>query len=199
MLTASVSAHIRERPASGAVVAATPGTRACRSALATAPELSPFVGVLVAGLFVAAAAARFAGSYHDLRELRSATDRIILRSDDLQPSALVVWRSGELTSIAHRRALAGDIRRILRASNERVLPGAMPLNRRLVRANEDELRELADRLEGSVRDLNPRGVLLVEALLSNADSPLYDRDRSHRFARELKAISRALDARNPPA
>jgi hypothetical protein len=162
-------------------------------ALVAAPELPDYVGPIVAGIFAAGALARFAGSYQDLRQLRAGIDRIILRNPDREPSGLVVWRSEELTTLASRRVLAHEIERLVRASNHASLPNAVPVNRPLVRAHEDDLRALAERLADPTRNVSARGVLLVRVLLGDPEGPLYERERSDDLAGELERIARALD------
>lgn len=164
-------------------------------ALVAAPELPVYVGPIVAGLFVAGAVARFAGSYHDLRQLRAGIDKIILRNPDRVPSSLVAWRGEELVALPSRRTLAREIERIVRASNQASLPNAVPVNRALVRAHDEELRALADRLSDPTQNVAARGVLLVRALLDEASSPIYDRDRSGSLSGDLARITRALDGR----
>jgi hypothetical protein len=164
--------------------------------LVVAPELPAYVGPIVAGIFAAGALARFASSYQDLRRLREGIDRIILRNPGREPSGLVVWRSEELTALAHRRALARELERIVRASNGGSLPNAVPVNRLLVRKHEDELRGLAERLGDPTGNVAARGVLLVHALLERVDSPLYDRDRSGALDGDLDRIDAALDGRS---
>jgi hypothetical protein len=114
-------------------------------------------------------------------ELRAAT----------LPSPRFAWRTNELCSDEHRRALAESIVHVVRGSDARYLPSASPLNRVAVREQLPLLLSVASLLADTGRRVPPRGVLLVEDLLTAATSPLY----RHRPASELRtALVAALKA-----
>jgi hypothetical protein len=155
-------------------------------ALSAAPDL-PWQGGIVAGaMFGLAALVRIVRQSQELRRLRRAADRIILRSPARLPSsALVAWRARELTGTRHRHALAAETRRLSRELDATSLPGAVPLNRAVVRPFQPELEALALLLDGD-QPVGPRGVLLVENLLSDPSGPLYDRGAASRLEPTLR-------------
>jgi hypothetical protein len=162
-------------------------------ALDAAPEMPWTVGVAVAAVFLAAAAARALQRYAELRQLRAAADRLIRRGDKraLQ-SPFLRWRSDELTKSSRRKQLAGSLRHIVRELDARALPGASPLNRDAVRPFAGRFTELARLLENPDTPVSARGVLLAEALLTDSDSPLYNRARSTQLDIELARVEKAL-------
>ena len=113
-----------------------------------------------------------------------------LRDDSLTPSCVattlpsprLAWRTNELCSDEHRRALAPS--RWSTSSGHRsarYLPGASPLNRVAARDQLALLLQSAPSSPTRDRRVPPRGVLLVEQLLTESTSPLY----RHRPASEL--------------
>jgi hypothetical protein len=99
------------------------------------------------------------------------------------PSPRFAWRTNELCSDEHRRALAESLVQVVRGSDTRYLPNASPLNRVAARDQLPLLLQVAAVLADTERRVTPRGVLLVEELLGGSKSPLY----LHRPARELHA------------
>jgi hypothetical protein len=162
-------------------------------ALDAAPELPWIVGVAVAGLFLVAAAARAIQRYAELRQLRTAADRLIRRDDTrTQQSPFLGWRADELTKPSRRRTLASSLRHVVRELDAAALPGASPLNRRAARPYADKLSELARLVEDPDNRISARGVLLAESLLTDAASPLYDRERADNLGTALAHVERAL-------
>ena len=107
------------------------------------------------------------------------------------PSPRLAWRTNELTSSEHRRALAESIVHLVHASEARYLPGASPVDRVAAREQHALLLRVAAVLEDLQRRVPPRGVLLVERLLSGSRSPLY----LQRQPRDLRAaLTEALKA-----
>ena len=163
-------------------------------ALDLAPSLPWQVGVLVAALFAGAAAVRLTQQWLVLRRLRLVADRIILRSGARSTtSALVAWRTLELTSPHHRRVVAGEAARLARELDAATLPGAVPLNRAAVRPYRSDLETLARVLAGS-EQVSARGVLLAERLLTSPASPLYDAAAAGSLDGELRRVISALAA-----
>ncbi len=161
-------------------------------ALEAAPDLPWETGVAVASLFAAAALVRFAQGWIAVRRLRSIADRIILRGGDRSTaSPLVAWRAAELTSPRHRRVVGAEVGRLARELDASTLPGAVPLNRSVVRPYRQELEALAAALDGS-QPVGARGMLLVEQLLSSPASPLYDRAAADTLEPRLRRVLSAL-------
>lgn len=168
-------------------------------ALDAAPELPWIVGIAVAALFLVAAAGRAIQQYLELRRLRATADRLILRDDTRLPkSPFLEWRAEELTGAKRRHALASSLRHVVHELDAAVLPGASPLNRRAVRPYRGQFDELARLLDDPVHDVSARGVLLVESLLTDPASPLYDRDRADRVVQEIDRAARILAGQPGP-
>jgi hypothetical protein len=162
--------------------------------LDAAPDLPWESGLAVAGLFLAAAAVRFVQKWLAVRRLRAIADRIILRNGD-RPTAspLVAWRTAELTSRGHRRAVAADAARLARDLDASTLPGAVPLNRVAVRPYRQELEALAATLDGE-EPIGARGMLLAERFLSSPTSPLYDRAAAATLGPRLQRVITTLQS-----
>jgi hypothetical protein len=109
------------------------------------------------------------------------------------PSPRLAWRTNELCSEDNRRALAGSIVDVLRAAQGRYLPSASPLNRGAARREAELLLRIAARLEDVSRPVRPRGVILVDRLLTDGAGPLYARDRERRLHTALQDALLALD------
>jgi len=162
--------------------------------LVAAPHLPWQVGVLVAALFACAAAVRMGQQWLAVRRLRALADRIILRPEPHPiASALVSWRTLELTNPRHRHLIASEAARLARELDAATLPGAVPLNRAAVRPYRKELEEISAALDG-VAPVSARGVLLTEELLSSPSSPLFDRDAVDTLAPRLRRVLTALQA-----
>jgi hypothetical protein len=158
------------------------------------PDVPRPPAAIAAGAFGLAAAARAACTQHALSQLRATADRLIMRDAAPSWSPLLSWRCGELTSSETRERLASALGRIGRASASSHLPGAVPINRAVVRAHLDDLEALADRL--MLPDaVSARRVLLVRGLLEDLSGPLYDRDRQSELGRHLREALQALDDR----
>ncbi len=155
------------------------------------PRLPWPAGVLGAGLFLAAGGVRTLQGRHELAAVRHVADRLIVdkpRSPDA--SAVVRWRSDELTSRAARDALRREVDRTLRALDPARLPSASPLRRPVVRSSDDLLEALAGRL-GDEQPVAARGVLLTQRLLRDPASPLYSEGLL--LPRELSRVLGALE------
>jgi hypothetical protein len=130
---------------------------------------------------------------HALRSARREADAELL--DAPVPSLRLAWRAAELVVPKQRLELAGELRRLVRHADPRYLPGAAPVNRAGVRAAQETLLAIADRLSDLERPVAPRGVLLVDRLLTDGSGPLYDtRGTDELFA----AIDEAADALELP-
>lgn len=157
------------------------------------PRLPWPVGVLGVVCFGAAAAVRATRARLELAAVRRTADRLIVhepRSADA--SDLVRWRCAELTAQSARDALRREVLRTLAELDPRTLPSASPLRRPALRANEELLRRIADRI-GSSSPVSARGVLLARALLRDTSSPLYAEEAEVLLPRALTRVLGALD------
>jgi hypothetical protein len=109
------------------------------------------------------------------------------------PSPRFAWRTRELVSDEHRLDLGRSLTATVHSADERFLPSASPLDRGVVRACSSQLLELGSRMLDLERPVMPRGVLLVERLLSGKDSPLYARVDVARVRAEIARTLAALD------
>jgi hypothetical protein len=123
------------------------------------------------------------------RRERVAADAWIQRSSTV-PSQLS-WRAAELTSPHERNLLARSLRGVVDGPVPSRVPGAAPLNRVLVRPHAELLLRTADRLDDLERPVAARGILEVQWLLADPDSPLYGDDSEPEDIR--KAVVAALD------
>jgi hypothetical protein len=105
---------------------------------------------------------------------RGALDRRIARGADTHESPQLARRARQLTSRRRRRRLAGGIRNLVHAAEQpvRALSAAAPLQRREIMRERGFLLQLAIDLE-SDDELSPRGVALIETLLTDGGSPVY--------------------------
>jgi hypothetical protein len=151
------------------------------------------VGALAAGSFGTAAALRAYRARRELEAVRRTVDRlIVLEPHSSETSALVRWRSFELTAPAYRTLLARETERVLRMLDPKSLPGASPLRRPAARRSEDLLRLLSARLAGD-KPVTARGVLLARQLLRDAGSPLFSDESEHLLPQALKRVLGALE------
>jgi hypothetical protein len=125
----------------------------------------------------------------ELRAARREADAELLGSEFASPRT--AWRAAELTESKNRLALARSIRRLIRSADARYLPGPTPLNRIGVRLEIDALEALAERLATLERPVTPRGVLLLDRLLTDGFGPLYV---SYRAVELRSALDRAAKA-----
>jgi hypothetical protein len=128
-----------------------------------------------------------------LRSARRAADDELLSTD--YPSSRTAWRAAELTAAKNRVELECSIRKLLRSADARYLPGATPLNRVAVREQAVALRTLADRLADLGRHVTPRGVLLLDRLLTDGYGPLYVSYRAVELRDTLARVAEALEVR----
>ena len=133
------------------------------------------------------------GSWRERRRQREAADAWIQRSATV-PDRLS-WRAAELTSGRERRLLAGSLRSVVAELSPSRMPGAAPLNRVALRPHTRLLSTLADRLDDLERPVTARGILEVQWLLIDPDSPFYARSEEDEDELEevRKAVVAALD------
>jgi len=103
-------------------------------------------------------------------EARRALRAERLRADDelaeaRLPSPRHAWRIEELVSDENRVRIARRLTDTVHAADERLLPGARPINRGAVRECRAELLELAARVFDTRRPVAARGIVLLERML----------------------------------
>jgi len=101
----------------------------------------------------------------------------------------------QILSARRRKSVARSLDRVIRSLDPKRLPGASPLNRPGLWLYMPEIEALAHRVGDFNRPASPRGLQLVDNLLSDGGSPLYDRDRISELPETVKSILMALDAR----
>jgi hypothetical protein len=105
----------------------------------------------------------------------------------------LAWRVDELLDEENRTNLGRALTGVVHAADERMLPGATPLDRVGVRTCRPELLELASRLHDLGAPVRPRGVLLVGLLLDDSSGPLYGRGDPVLLRRAINDARRGLD------
>jgi hypothetical protein len=106
-------------------------------------------------------------------------------------SPRLAWRTAELLADEHRVGLARWVTDIVHAADERLLPGASPVDRNAVRALRPQLLELAARICDTERPVTARGVVLLERLLDGG--ALFGQARTSRLRAELATVREALE------
>jgi hypothetical protein len=151
-------------------------------------------GAAAAGCFVIAAAVRIVRARVELRRIRRTADRLILVGRESQEgSEIVCWRIQELIAPAARRGLARELDQTLRSLDAAELPSASPLRRSAARRHEERLRRLEERmLDG--RPVTARGVLLLQRLLREPTSPLYDDVSERELSHAISTIAMELES-----
>ena len=130
----------------------------------------------------------------ELGRRRHAADEWLLWGAVAHPSSsLLSRRAAELTSPGRRSTLARSMRRVGRDASEETVAGPISLNRRSIRRNLDLVRALHERLDDQSRPVDPRGILLVERLITVPRSPLYSRASDDVLANALSEALAALD------
>jgi hypothetical protein len=126
--------------------------------------------------------------------LRRRADEELLAGTPQAAFPLLAWRAAQLTSDRNRRVLARSLHATVVDLDAGLLPGASPLNRMAARPQAQLIQALADRLDDLSRPVSPRGVLLVEALLTDGTGPLYARSRADELRAALERCLTELDA-----
>ncbi|HKU58905.1 MAG TPA: hypothetical protein VJP39_04795 [Gaiellaceae bacterium] len=132
-------------------------------------------------------------SLNDRRALKAArrsADEQLLASKLASPR--LAWRSAELLAPEHRIDVGRSLTDTVHAADERLLPSASPLDRAAVRECRAQLLDLAAYLFDLDRSVTPRGMLLVERLLSDSRGPLYGNGETRRLRIELHNVREAL-------
>ncbi len=105
---------------------------------------------------------------------RGALDREIARGADLTRTPGLARRARQLASPRCRRGIAQGLRNLVDAAQEpdRVLSAAVPIQRKQILSEQGFLLQLAVDLE-SDEAVSPRGVALLDRLLTDGESPFY--------------------------
>ena len=124
---------------------------------------------------------------------RSSLRRALAAGADPESSAQLARRAEQLTSLRRRRALAAALNRALREAEAPPAPftAAVPVRRREIRKTRDEIEQLARDLlaPGEVR---PRGVVLVQNMLTHGESPLFTASPDGALQRAVRQARSAL-------
>ena len=167
----------------------------CIAALSldAAPDLPWTAGVVAAGVFAAAGTARTLQDHRELVGVRRTADRLIVHAPTSRDATeLVRWRSAELTTGASRARLRREVGRTVHMLDPGLLPSASPLRRAPARACRDLFEQVEQRLADE-RPVAARGILLAQALLRDAASPLYSEETEHLLGPALRRILGALE------
>src|SRR5438094_843502 len=108
------------------------------------------------------------------------------------PSPRLAWRIDELISEDNRVQLARHLTDIVHAADERLLPGASPVDRGAVRECRAQLLELAARVFDTQRPVAARGIVLLERMLERG--ALYGNGRAAKLRLEALAVRDALES-----
>jgi hypothetical protein len=159
--------------------------------MATDPQAVPPVAVPVPlfgalGRLVASARERRA-----LRSARRAADAELLLRET--PSLRLAWRAAELVVPKRRRQLARNLRTLVGEADPRVARTARVFNAAAVRGLAPVLLQAAGRLEELEDPVAPRGILLLENLLTDPWGPLYERGRAEQLESALVVAVDALE------
>jgi hypothetical protein len=121
---------------------------------------------------------------------RGTLDREIARGVALDTTPALMLRARQLVAEPTRRVLASDLRRAVGYAERvesRTRLSAVMLEPARVRAGRGALLRLAERLEQAAPG-SPQGVALTHVLLTDAASPLFNRD-SERTVTEASCIA----------
>jgi hypothetical protein len=121
---------------------------------------------------------------------RGSLDRQIARGVALARTPALTLRAHQLAAESVRRSLAADLRHAVSYAERvesRTPLSAVMLEPARVRAGRGAILRLAERLEQDA-PVSPQGVALARVLLTDAASPLFDRD-SERTVTEASCIA----------
>jgi hypothetical protein len=126
----------------------------------------------------------------------SLDERLAAGFDPASDPALAV-RAEQLCSPRHRRRLAAWIERLAdesEATGRRNMSSAVPIVREQVSAARASLLGLAKTVRDTELPIRPRGVAIVERLLTDADSDVYTKAARGAVALQVQAALRGLEA-----
>jgi hypothetical protein len=157
------------------------------------PRLPWLAGAVGAICFGGAAVLRALRARRELAAVRRTADRLIVHEPrTADPSELIRWRSLELTTRERRRTLGREVDRVLRALDTSRLPSASPLRRPAARRHRALLEAIGARLRDGA-PVTARGMLLIQELLRDAGSPLFNDASEQLLARTLSRVLGALE------
>jgi hypothetical protein len=125
-----------------------------------------------------------------VRFTRGTLDREIAHGLALDATPARALRARQLAGVPTRRSLAADLRRAVEYADRvelRTRLSAVMLEPARVRAGRGALLRLAERLEQAA-PCSPQGVALTQVLLTDAASPLFNRD-SDRTVTEASCVA----------
>lgn len=164
--------------------------------VALALEADPplrLVGAAATCCFAIAAAVRALRARAELRRIRRTADRLILADTDaFEGSEIVRWRIEELVASGSLASLSRELAGTLHRLRPGLLPSASPLRRVEARRDEELLRQLDTRLLDG-RPVGARGVLLLQRLLREPDSPLYESAHEQELGPALARVLAELE------
>lgn len=170
------------------------GPAAAPAALAAAGVTPWHAAGECAGVLMLVALLRGGQVWIGLIRCRAAADRLILEYPRIpQVSPLIVWRTQELTSERERRILTSSLRRMIREATASRRLNPPILNISALRANLPLLKSLHLRLADQSRPISARGVVVLNRLLTDATSPLYERAPGDKLPDVLQTALDALE------
>jgi hypothetical protein len=123
------------------------------------------------------------------RRRREADERLLLDAWARSPSAMLGWRARELTSPRRRSRLTRRLLRVERQARGEALPRLVPPNECATPDHLDLLRTLRERLEDRARPVTARGMILLERLLIEPESPLHASPACDALTEALAALN----------
>jgi hypothetical protein len=130
-----------------------------------------------------------------VRWARDELDRRLTEGADPSEDRLLARRAARLVSPASRAALAAGIEGVVASVDKpkNPLSAAVPVRRRAVRGARHELMALAGDLR-HMPTLRPRGVAMVERLMTDPYSPLYTATSGEEVVRAVRAAEHWLSS-----
>jgi hypothetical protein len=136
------------------------------------------------------------GRLTDLFSKRSVDDRLL--SGELSAESREGKRRVErLVSRRHRRQTAKALRDLVQESTHRspsLLNANLPIEARAVWTNAERILALADQLE-EAPEVDPRGVILCDRLLTDGASPAYAAEDHGQLGAAVESAREALEVR----
>jgi hypothetical protein len=168
------------------------------AAIGAASAVVGFPGLTAALLavgFGAVAGYKTAGAAWRRAKLRHDADSLLRVGVRVHPdSALLTWRSAELTAPRQRRMLARSLTSLIEEVDRPTPLPALPVNRKALRRHAALAAAVASRLARLERPVGPRGIVLVSDLLTNVfASPLFGRKDERQVREALESSLDALD------
>jgi hypothetical protein len=162
--------------------------------LAVAGVLPALLGVGVALVTSGLAASRSLRRHRDAVRRRRAADALLAAIPGTRVPDRLRWRAGELTSPAHRRRAAAELRRFARMADQPILHTSVPVHLSTIGPNHDRLQSMATIVERLERPVTPQGMVLLEELLgAGGASPLYRPGHAAELDRALRLVRGAIE------